>query len=321
LSPTVTAIIVVVIGVVLLGIIWAVTSIMRSAPSAVSSASRPARVARDQLRPIVTDFHVRGDIAEIYYAVPLPEDEVDDHLRDLLCHDASLVLHEKKAHGLPIEQVTKATVFGHRGEEAVEIGVIELEAPGEIPEIAAPELIPHASVAGFDPLAHLGEKEFEFQPGVADRKPEEGLPPFLDEIVVAKSVEARLRATGVDPANVSLQDLSMSLLKTAGYEIELERAGFSTVESGSAEVYRARKAGVDVLVIIVPHADGEHPELLERMVNTFTIQVAQTNPQRALLITDKYGPYLAYEKERADPRCRFITRERLQAFVDGFAVQ
>ena len=321
MSPTVTAVIVVVIGMVLLGIIWAVMSIMRSAPSAVSSGSRPARVARDQLRPILADFHVRGDVAEIYYAVPLPPDEVDDHLRDLLCHDGSLVLHEKKAHGLPIEHVRQATVFGRRGEEAVEVGVIELEEPGEIPEIVAPELVPHASAAGFDPLAHLGEKDFEFQPGVADRMPEEGLPPFLDEIVIAKSVENRLRAAGIDPAHVSLQDLSMSLLRTAGYEIEVERAGVATVESGSVEVYRARKAGVDVLVIVVPHADGEHPELLERMVNSFTIEVAQTNPQRALLITDKYGPYLVYEKERADPRCRFITRERLQAFVDGFAVQ
>ena len=321
MSPTVTAIIVVVIGVSLLGIIWAVLSIMKNAPSAVTAGSDPARIAPDQLRPILADFHVRGHEAEIYYSVPLPAGEVDDHLRDLLCHDASLVLHEKREHGLPIDQVTRATVFGRHGEDAVGVGVIELEVPGEIPEIAAPELVPHASAAGFDPLAHLGERDFEFQPGVADRQSEEGLSPFLDEIAIAKSVEVRLRAAGIDPADVSLQDLSVSLLRTAGYEVDVERAGVSTLESGNAEVYTARKAGVDVLVVVVPHAEGEHPELMERMVNTFGIAVAQTNPQRALLITDKFGPYLVYEKERADPRCRFITRERLQAFVDGFAVQ
>ncbi|MCL1693101.1 MAG: hypothetical protein M3096_05410 [Actinomycetia bacterium] len=321
MSPTVTAVIVVVVGMVLLGIIWAVMSIMRSTPADVSAGSGSARVARDQLRPILADFHVRGEIAEVYYAVPLPQGEIDDHLRDLLCHDASLVLHEKKTHGLPIEQVTRATVYGRLGEEPVEIGVIELEVPGEIPEIVAPELVPHASATGFDPLAHLGEQDFEFQPGLVDRESQEGLPPFLNEIVIAKSVEARLRAAGVDPTNVSLQDLSISLLRTAGYEVEVERAGLATPESGTAEMYRARKAGVDVLVVIAPHAEGEHPELGERTVNTFTIKVAQTSPQRALLITDKFGPYLVYEKERADPRCRFITRERLQAFVDGFAVQ
>jgi len=321
LSPTVTAIIVVVVGIVLLGIIWAGMSILRSTPSDISAGSGPARVARDQLRPILAGFHVRGDAAEIYYAVPLSDDEVDDHLRDLLCHDASLVLHEKRTHGLPIEQVTRATVYGRRGEESVEVGVIELEIPGEIPEIAAPELVPHAATAGYDPLAHLGEKDFEFQPGVADRAPEEGLPPFLDEIVIAKSVEARLRATGIDPADVSLQDLSLSLMRIAGYLVEVERAGLSTIESGSAELYTARRDDTETLVVVVPHSEGEHPELMERLVNTFGFHVAQTDPQNALLITDKFGPYLIYEKERADPRCRFITRERLQAFVDGFAVQ
>lgn len=321
MSPTVTAIVVVVIGMILLGLIWAGMSILRSTPSDVSAGSLPAAVARDQLRPILADFHVYGDIAQIYYAVPLSGDDVDDHLRDLLCHDASLVLHEKKAHGLPIEQVTRARVFGHRGAESVEVGVIELEIPGEIPEIAAPELVPHASVAGFDPLSHLGEQEFEFKPGVADRESEEALPSFLDGIIIAKSVESRLRAVGIEPADVSLQDLSLSLIRIAGYVVEVERAGLLTVEGGSTEVYTARKDDTEVLVVVVPHSEGEHPELMERLVNTFVFHVAETNPQNALLITDKFGPYVVYEKERADPRCRFITRERLQAFVDGFAVQ
>lgn len=321
MSPTVTAIIVVVVGMVLLGLIWAGMSIMRSAPSDVSAGSLPAGVARDQLRPVLSDFHVHGDIAEIYYAVPLPEGDVDDHLRGLLCHDASLVLHEKKAHGLPIEQVTRARVFGCRGEESVEVGVIELEIPGEIPEIAAPELVPHASVAGFDPLSHLGEQEFEFQPGVADRESEEVLQSFLDEIIISKSLESRLRAVGIDPTDVSLQDFSLSLIRIAGYALDVERADSLAVEGGSTEVYTARKDATEVLVVVVPHSEGEHPELTERLINTFGFRVAETNPQNALLITDKFGPYVVYEKERADPRCRFITRERLQAFVDGFAVQ
>jgi hypothetical protein len=39
------------------------------------------------------------------------------------------------------------------------------------------------------------------------------------------------------------------------------------------------------------------------------------------LITDKYGPYMIYDKERRNPKLRFITRERLQPFVDSFALQ
>ncbi len=321
MSPAATAIVVVIIGLVLIAVIWAVVSALQNTPSDAVSHSEAAPVAEDRVRPILVDFHVHDTTAMIYYNVPLPEGEVDEYLRDLVCHDASLVLHEKRAHGLPIAQVTRATVFGRRGDEAVQIGTREFEEPGLIPEIAAPELIPHMSVAGHDPLAHLGEQDLDIQPGVADREAKEGLSPFLDEIMIAEAVEVRLRAAGVDPANVSLQDLALSLLKTAGYEIEVGRAGVSTVESGTAEVYMARKAGSEALVVIVPHASGEHPELSERVVNTFVIAVAETNPQRALLITDKFGPYLVYEKERSDPRCRFITRERLQAFVNSFALQ
>ncbi|MEA2010686.1 MAG: hypothetical protein U9N78_08280 [Actinomycetota bacterium] len=257
----------------------------------------------------------------IYYNVPLADGDVDEHLKDLLCHDASLVLHDKRASGLPIDQVVTATVYGRRGDSSVEVGVMELESPGVIPEIAVPELIPHASMAGYDPLAHLGEQEFDVQPGVAGREPKEGLGSFLDEITIARSVEAELRGAGIDPLAVSLEDLALSLLRIGGYDVTVGRAGVSAPEGGTAEMFTARKAGSEALVVIVPHASGEHPELSERIVNTFVIEVAQQNPQRALLITDKFSPYIVYEKERSDPRCRFITRERLQAFVDSFAIQ
>ncbi|MEA3510531.1 MAG: hypothetical protein U9R51_03755 [Actinomycetota bacterium] len=321
MSPTVTAIVVVVIGLVLVGIAWAAVLALRSAPSDAAARSGTAPVAEDRIRPILMDFHVRDTAAMIYYNVPLADGDVDGHLKDLLCHDASLVLHDKRASGLPIDQVVTATVYGRRGDSPVEVGVMELESPGVIPEIAVPELIPRASMTGYDPLAHLGEQEFEVQPGVADREPKEGLGSFLDEITIARSVEAELRGAGIDPVVVSLEDLALSLLRIGGYDVSVGRAGVSAPEGGTAEMFTARKAGSETLVVIVPHASGEHPELSERIVNTFVIEVAQQNPQRALLVTDKFSPYVVYEKERSDPRCRFITRERLQAFVDSFAIQ
>ena len=51
------------------------------------------------------------------------------------------------------------------------------------------------------------------------------------------------------------------------------------------------------------------------------MSVAEQSPQRAFLVTDKFGPYVMYEKERRDARVRFVTRERLQTFVDGFALE
>lgn len=314
MSPTVTVIVAVIVGLVLIGIVWAIVSAVRSTTSDSFLASRPVPDAQDQLRPKLLDFHVKDDTAKIYYGVPLPDGEIDAHLRDLLCHDAPLVLHEKRAHGLPIEQVMRAEVFGERSGRPIEVAVLELEEPGVIPELVVPDLVPHASAAGYDPLAHVGEQEFEIQPGVASNVPKEGLPPFSAEITFAKSVEAALRAIGIDPYNTALSDLSLSLLQIGGYQV-------SPGSGGTANTHIARKAGSTALVVVHEHENGEHPELSEQAVNAFVIAVGQNNPQRALLITDKFSPYIVYEKERSDPRCRFITRERLQPFVDSFALQ
>jgi hypothetical protein len=39
-----------------------------------------------------------------------------------------------------------------------------------------------------------------------------------------------------------------------------------------------------------------------------------------MLITDKYGPFLIHEIEVNQPRVRFITRERIQRFIDSMAL-
>ena len=314
MSPTETVIVAVIVGLVLIGIVWALVSAVRSTTSDSFLASRPVSDAQDQLRPRLVDFHVKDNTAQVYYGVPLPDGDIDDHLTDLLCHDAALVLHEKRAQGLPIEQIVRAEVFGQRGDQPVEVAVLELEEPGVIPELAVPDLVPHASAAGYDPLAHVGEQEFEIQPGVSSNVPKEGLPPFSQEITIAKSVEAALRAIGVDPYHAALPELSLALLQIGGYQV-------SPGSGSSANTHVAQKAGTVTLVVVHEHQVGEHPELSEQAVNAFVIAVAQNNPQRALLITDMFSPYIVYEKERSDPRCRFITRERLQPFVDSFALQ
>ena len=321
MSPTVTAIVVVVIGVVLLGIIWAIVSIMKEAPGDVSVGSGSIPEAEDRLRPVLVSFHVHGDTAEVHFGVPLPEGEIDEHLREVLLHEASVVLHEKRAHGLPIDQIVRAVVFGSRGEGSVEVGEIELEEPGEIPEIAVPELVPHAGTAGYDPLAIIEEHEFEIVPGLENRAPDEGFSSFRDGLTLIKSIEVGLRAAGVDPETMSFREFVVTLMRIGGYELVLDRVGTATEDGSSIEMYRGRRGGSDVLVVIVSQTPGGYPELSERVIDAFVIAVAERNPQRALLLTDKMGPYLIHEKEKADPRCRFITRERLQAFADSFALR
>lgn len=311
MNPTATAIVAIVVGLVLVGIVWAIVSAVRSTTDSSFLSADQAPEAQDRTRPVLADFHVHDDTARVYYGVPLADGDVDPHLRELLCQDALLVLHDKRAHGLPIDQVTRAEIYGQRAGEPVEVAVLELEEPGEIPELAIPELVPRSAAGGYDPLAHLGEQEFDIRPGVGGSEPKGGLPPFSDEIELAQSVESQLRAIGVDPHDVSLSDLTLSLLKIGGY----------SVTPRSDDSYLAQKAGAISLVVVQEHRAGEHPELSEQAVNAFVIAVAQTNPQRALMVTDKFSPYVVYEKERSDPRCRFITRERLQPFVDSFALR
>ncbi len=304
-------VVVVIIGIViavaiLAAIVWALRG--ASGGDLSAPAQEPAR-----LRPKLSDFHVGGTTATVSYDVPLPPGDVDRHLRDLLLHDAAQVMREKKAAGLPIDQVERVRVMGRRDGEYAEAGVLDLREPGVIPEVAAPDLIPHAAGGGYDPLTYLGEQEFEIQPGVATARTEDALGPFTDEIELSGGVEAALRAGGVDPTHASLEDLTVALLTIGGYAV--------APVPGQAGRYTARRDGSVTLVEVQPHQRGEHPELSEQAVNGFGITVAQANPTRALLITDKFGPYLIYEKERHNPKVRFITRERLQPFVDSFALQ
>ncbi|NNJ46647.1 MAG: hypothetical protein HKP18_02335 [Acidimicrobiia bacterium] len=73
-------------------------------------------------------------------------------------------------------------------------------------------------------------------------------------------------------------------------------------------------------LFIDPLAETDYPELSEKMINRFMVGFEQSGHNRGLLVSDKFGPFLVYEKERREPRVHFITRERLQQFVDSLAL-
>ena len=119
-------------------------------PAVVESASR--------VRPTVKEFHVRSDIAEVYFDVPLNE-PVDAVLAEILGREAAQVLREKRSSGLPLDGLKAIKAFGTGPNGPILASSVELETPGELPpETAYPDLIPHLG-AGFDPLSHLGEAE------------------------------------------------------------------------------------------------------------------------------------------------------------------
>lgn len=284
-------------------------------------AQRAPEAATSRPRPVPVDFHVRGEEAAVYFSVPLGPEGVDDVLRDLLLHESIEVFREKRAHGLPLEGVTKVVAYGRRGDEYVAVGSVDLPADGQLPEVAAPDLVPHTALAGYDPLAHLGEQEFDIEPSVEAPDAESELGPLAGDIKLTRSTESRLRAQGVDPDDMSLEDLTLGLLGMSGYRLSVVRAGFQTADGSKEDVYIADRAGDRTLLAILPHRSGEYPEVSERVINQFVVSVAEQSPQRAFLVTDKFGPYVMYEKERRDARVRFVTRERLQTFVDGFALE
>ncbi len=260
-------------------------------------------------RPPVAEFHVRGTDALVYFDVPLPAGPTDEVLRDLLLHEAVEVVREKR-HDLPIAQVTKVVAHGKHDGEPVAVGEVRLETPGELPPPVMPEHIAHASRVNLDLSSALASSPAA-QPGVAAPSREKRLGPVGAELRLTGGLEAGLRAQGLDPAEMSAGDLVVAILRMTG----------QTVSAGpSADTVYATRGGERTLVRIVDHLPDSNPELSERDINRFMVDFGSSGASRGLLVTDKYSPFMVYERERREKRVRFLSRERLQHFVDAVAV-
>jgi hypothetical protein len=259
-----------------------------------------------------SEFHVEGGDARVYFDVPLPRNAPDPVLQDLLMHHAIEVVRRKRSAHLPLTGVTTVRAYGVRDGAAVEVGSLTLDEPDILPMVQAPDLAPHAAAAGYDPLAQIAEQELSHAPGLAEAASDDALEPICREVKLTEGIDAGLRAQGIDPCAMTATELTLGLLRIAGYSIVPgEMAGTFLATRGASRTY---------LMAVDHHAD-EYPELSEQAVRQFAVSFATTpGVDHGLLITDKYGPYLIYDQERREPRCRFVTRERLQAFVDSIAM-
>lgn len=298
-------VLVVIVVVVAAGVVvWLMQG--RSQPSAVAA---PQAAEGQPLRE--REFHIQGDDALVYFDVTVPEGGADEVLQNLLLKQAVEVLREKKLHGLPMAGVSTVRAFGVSDGDDVEVGSLDLDVPGELPE---PPMVgaaaPHFSSAPFDPLAHLGEQEFKVEAGVAARSGSEDLAPLSEEIDLTSKLEASLQSKGVDPTSMTAGDLALGLLKVAGYSVNPSQGG-----------YLAQGSGGTTFLQVVDHATGDYPELGEQEITRFMVAFSQSRADRGMLVTEKYSPFIVYDKERREPRVRFITRERLQTFVDSFSLR
>jgi hypothetical protein len=257
----------------------------------------------------VADFHVQGEEAIVTFDVPLA-DEDDPVLNDLLVDEAIEVVRAKR-HSLPIDDVTVVVVRAGRG-TVREIGRTRLPAAGELPPPVAEMGLSLAHIA-HDPFAAPFEEHSDH--GVLYETkldvPADELGPIIDELKLPDGLQRGLRAVGVDPDSVDAPDLILALLRMFGY---------SVTEQAEPSSYMAIKDGLSTYILGVPHVKGGHPELDDSVITRFLGAFGSSGADRGLLISGKYGPFRVNEIETRQPNVRFITRERVQAFIERMAL-
>jgi hypothetical protein len=268
--------------------------------------------------PIVNEFHVSGDTASTVFAVPLGDAEAGEHLVELLCASAVEYVRDKTRDGFPLDGVRHIEVSAMRGDVSEVLCTIDLPDVGVLPDRDEKALIE----TSHDPIAAVHDV-------IADTSvaPQSGststLEPIAQVVRLSGPTDAHLRSIGVDTDTMALDDLVLGLLRVSGYDVHVGRsgmAGLAGVQGGKADLYGLTRDGKSTMLLILSHADGSHPELDDSVLVKFAVEMAQINPDQAILVTDKYSPYSMYEREKRDKRLVFITRERLQAFVDSFGL-
>lgn len=259
-------------------------------------------------RPQVAEFHVRGEEAQVTFAVPYP-DEGDDILADLLVSEAIEVVREKR-HTLPIDDVTQVVVKA--GGDGREVGRMSLVTPGVLPPPSRMTDILNLRSIGTDPLA----AEFDLEPSATI--PETVAPPTSDDLApvgetvrLPKAVATGLRAQGIDPETMDGGQLVTGVLSLFGYTI---------MPGPTAGEYTATKGGATTFIMTDPYREGDYPEVSDETIRRFVVAFEQSKANRGMLVSEKFGPFSIHDMERRNPRVRFVTRERLQKLVDSMAL-
>ena len=300
------------IALVVLGVVVVSLRRQRKRAAAVdledTSWLRRVPVVQDPIskRAAVADFHVNGHEARVIFDVPLP-DEDDPVLNDLLVDEAVEVVREKR-HTLPIDEVTEIVVFAGR-EPSREIGRTRLPAPGQLPTAIQPDMLNLTHIAR-DPFASQFEDDLITHVETQVQVPKDDLGPIGQELRIPMGLQRGLRTRGVDPTTASGPELILALLEMFGYEVEPQVDG----------TFVAIKDNLKTFIRPEPHVPGSYPELDEQLIRKFIVEFGTAGAARGLLITDKLGPFMIHDVEATNPRIRFVTRERIQRFIDSMAL-
>jgi hypothetical protein len=257
----------------------------------------------------VSDFHVSGDEVRVTFDVPLPADP-DSILEGLLVDEAVEVAREKR-HTLPIDDATVIVAYAGRG-EVREVGRTVLPSPGQLP---AP--LPDAGVRlthiAHDPFAAPFEAEVDHSTHYQVRSdvPVDELGPLSASLQIPKGLDRGLRALGVDPDIAQGTELVLALLKMFGYHV---------TEQAYPDSYLAVKDGTTTYVVADSLVTGDSVEVSDSVIRRFLADFNSSGADRGMLISERYAPFSIHEIESRQPMVRFVTRERIQRFIDGMAL-
>jgi len=274
----------------------------------------PTKPGSEDVTPItpgsrapVAQFHVSGNQAMVTFDVPLDEED-DEILNELLVDEAVEVVREKR-HQLPISDVHEVVALAGRG-SVREVGRTKLPSPGVLPPPPPVSLL-HLGNVTRDPFTAENADQHAVAYETKTNVPSDELPPIGEELRIPKGLERGLRATGVDVQTASGAEIIVGLLQLFGYSLD------TSTGSGS---YTAQKGGESTLVVVDPYEPGGDPEVAEEAVRAFTGRFSMSGASRGVFVSEKYAPYMIYDVEKREPRIRFLTRERLQEFIDSMAI-
>jgi hypothetical protein len=257
----------------------------------------------------VGEFHVKGDEILVTFDVPLPE-ERDEVLEGLLVDEAVEVVREKR-HTLPIEDANTIVVYAGRG-DIKEVGRARLPSPGVLPPPVMGTGVSLTHVA-HDPFAAPFDAEVDhsIHYELRSETPEDDLRPLGAELRIPKGLDRGMRALGVDPDSADGADLVLTLLKMFGYRVS---------EQAYPGSYLALKDGLSTFIATEGYQPGEPPEVSEAVIRRFLGDFNSSGADRGMLLSDRYAPFSIHEIENRQPKVRFITRERVQSFIDAMAL-
>ena len=256
-------------------------------------------------RPPVASFDVEDGIAKVTFSVPVPAN-VDEALRDVLMTEAIEVVRERR-HSSTIPPFTEIAVYA--GVPASREIASRPFPDGILPEPSTASMLNLSAIA-LDPLEVL-VNEGPSNLDLPTRTSGDKVGPVGPEMRVPKAIDTGLRAQGIDPATMTAAQLVTGMLSLVGYR----------VSPGVADhTWFAQKGGERTFIREEPLTPDGYPEVDDSAIQRFLFEFQSAGADRGLFVSDKYAPYGIYEKEAREPRIRFLTRERLQKFVDGLSL-